>query len=44
MTNGNINTIKKYAGISRGRSFSPLGFKSSCGEYMVNPLDVESSL
>lgn len=27
-----------------GRSFSPLGFKSSCGEYMVNPLDVESSL
>lgn len=27
-----------------GVLFSPLGFKSSCGEYMVNPLDVESSL
>lgn len=27
-----------------GGAFSPLGFKSSCGEYMVNPLDVESSL
>lgn len=29
---------------SAGGVFFPVGFKSSCGEYMVNPLDVESSL